>query len=306
MAHDQRIDLNLLRTLAVIHAEGGVTRAAQRLNLSQSAISHALGRLRDLFGDPLFVRDGQRLTATPFTRGLAAPLREALASLDALVADAGGFDPARSGAQYTISVRDPTETLLLPYLFQRIGRAAPGIGLRTTQVRRRGLEASLANGSVDLAIDVPLPLSDSFRRHRLSAGKLVVVARRRHPSLREGLTMETYLALDHVMVTSRRRGPGLEDLTLSERGLRRRVRLRCRNYLAALRVVAATDLIMTVPEGYAAILSVGLPVQALPLPFRTSTLDALLYWHQSVDDDAGNAWLRGLIIDAFRQAPPKG
>ncbi len=305
MAHDQRIDLNLLRTLAVIHAEGGVTRAAQRLNLSQSAISHALARLRDLFGDPLFVRDGQRLTATPFTRGLAGRLREALQSLDTLVADAGGFDPAHSSAHYTISVRDPTETLLLPHLFRRIARAAPGIMLRTTQVRRRSLEASLANGSIDLAIDVPLPLSDSFRRRRLTAGKLVAVARRRHPALRDGLTLETYLALDHVMVTSRRRGPGLEDLELSERGLQRRVRLRCRNYLAALRVVAGTDLIMTIPARYAATLNTGLATQVLPLPFRTSTLDLLLYWHQSVDDDAGNAWMRSLIIDAFRQAAPK-
>lgn len=306
MAHDRRVDLNLLRTLAVIHAEGGVTRAAQRLNLSQSAISHALARLRDLFGDPLFVRDGQRLIATPFTRGLAQKLREALSSLDALVADSGGFDPARSTAQYAISMRDPTETLLLPHLFRRIAKTAPGIGLRTTQVRRRSLETSLANGTVDLAIDVPLPLADSIRRRRLTAGKLVAVARRGHPATRDGLTMRTYLALDHVMVTSRRRGPGLEDLELSERGLRRRVRLRCRNYLAALRVVAATDLIMTITEDYGATLTAGLPVQVLPLPFRTSTLDGLLYWHQSVDDDAGNAWLRGLIIDAFRQAAPKG
>lgn len=305
MLHDRRIDLNLLRTLAVIHAEGGVTRAAARLNLTQSAISHALGRLRALFGDPLFVRDGQRLIATPFTRGLVEPLREALGSLDALVADAGGFDPARSTAQYAISMRDPTETLLLPDLFSRIARTAPGIGLRTTQVRRRSLETSLANGTVDLAIDVPLPLADSIRRRRLTAGKLVAVARRGHPALRGGLTMATYLALDHVMVTARRRGPGLEDLELSERGLRRRVRLRCRNYLAAIRVVAATDLIMTMTEDYAKTLTAGLPVRLVPLPFRTATLDALLYWHQSVDDDAGNAWLRGLIIEAFRRPAPR-
>jgi len=306
MIHSRRIDLNLLRTLAVIHAEGGVTRAAVRLNLSQSAISHALGRLRDLLGDPLFVRDGQRLIATPFTRGLVQPLDAALGSLDALVADASGFDPTRSTAQYAISMRDPTETLLLPRLFKQMAKGAPGVGLRTTQARRRSLENSLANGTVDLAIDVPLPLADSIRRRRLTAGKLVAVARRGHPALREGLTMRSYLALDHVMVTARRRGPGLEDLELSERGLRRRVRLRCRNYLAALRVVAATDLIMTITEDYGRTLTTGLPVQLLPLPFRTSTLDALLYWHQSVDDDAGNAWLRSLIIDAFRQAVPKG
>ncbi|MBN9514223.1 MAG: LysR family transcriptional regulator [Alphaproteobacteria bacterium] len=298
--HDRRADLDLLRVLDAIHAEGGVTRAAERLNLSQSAISHSLARLRRLFGDPLFTRDGRQLSATPLTRDLIGPLRQGLQALDLLVANAGRFDPATAEAQYTISLRDPTETLMMPAIMRRIARAAPRVNLRTVQVRRRNLEAALATGAVSLATDIALPLSENVRRQKLSADRMVVVARRSHPLLRKGLTLDAYLALDHVMVTSRRKGPGLEDVELSKRGLRRRVRLRCRNYLAALGAVAETDLVLTMAERYAARFAPGLRLQVMPFPLKMPTLDLYLYWHASADGDAASRWLRGLVVDSFK------
>jgi DNA-binding transcriptional LysR family regulator len=302
MAHVRRTDLDLLRVLDAIHAEGGVTRAAERLNLSQSAISHSLARLRQVFGDKLFTRDGRQLSATPLTRDLIGPLRQGLQALDRLVANAGRFSPATAEAQYTISLRDPTETLMLPRIMRQIAQAAPGVALRTVQVRRRNLEAALATGAVSLATDIALPLSESVRRQKLSADRMVVVARRGHPQLRKGLSLESYLAQDHVMVTSRRQGPGLEDVELSKRDLRRRVRLRCRNYLAALGAVAETDLLLTMAERYAHRFAPGLRLQVLPLPLRMPTLDLYLYWHASADGDAASRWLRGLVVDSFRTA----
>lgn len=302
MAHVRQTDLDLLRVLDAIHAEGGVTRAAERLNLSQSAISHSLARLRRVFGDPLFTRDGRQLSATPLTRDLIGPLRQGLQALDRLVANAGRFSPATAEAQYTISLRDPTETLMLPRIMRQIAQTAPGVALRTVQVRRRNLEAALATGAVSLATDIALPLSESVRRQKLSADRMVVVARRGHPHLRKGLSLESYLAQDHVMVTSRRQGPGLEDVELSKRDLRRRVRLRCRNYLAALGAVAETDLLLTMAERYAHRFAPGLRLQILPLPLRMSTLDLYLYWHASADGDAASRWLRGLVVDSFKTA----
>jgi len=300
MVHDRRIDLDLLRVLDAIHAEGGVTRAAERLNLSQSAISHSLARLRRLFGDPLFTRDGRQLSATPLTRDLIGPLRQGLQALDLLVANAGHFDPATAEAQYTISLRDPTETLMMPAIMRRIARAAPGVNLRTVQVRRRNLEAALATGAVSLATDIALPLSENVRRQKLSSDRMVVVARRNHPLLRKGLKLDTYLTLDHVMVTSRRKGPGLEDVELSKRGLQRRVRLRCRNYLAALGTVTETDLVLTMAERYANRFAAGLRLQVLPFPLKMPTLDLYLYWHASADGDPASRWLRGLVVDSFK------
>ena len=137
MAHVGRADLNLLVVLEAIASEGGVTRAGERLNLTQSAVSHALARLRDVFGDPLFVREGHTLRPTPLTRGIIEPLRQNLQSLGKLFSEADGFDPAKSTARFTISLRDPLEALVLPPLMSAVTKAAPSIDLRTTQARRR-------------------------------------------------------------------------------------------------------------------------------------------------------------------------
>ena len=147
---------------------------------------------------------------------------------------------------------------------------------------------------------MPIVLSESVRRQRIAADRLVVVARKRHPAVRAGFVLATYLGQQHVMVTSRRLGPGLEDVVLNQRGLQRRVRLRCRNYAAAFRVVSETDLVLTVPERYAGVLNHELGNLVLPLPFKTPTLDQYLYWHEFADKDPSNRWFRALLLQSFK------
>src|SRR4029077_14724997 len=125
-----KLDLNLLVVLEAIYSAGGVTRAAEKLNLSQPAISHALSRLRRSFNDPLFSRHGQALMPTPLTRGLIEPLRRSLRGLSALLSEAGHFDPRIAEERFTLAMRDPVEILVLPPLLGRIAGAAPGIDLR--------------------------------------------------------------------------------------------------------------------------------------------------------------------------------
>ncbi len=146
---------------------------------------------------------------------------------------------------------------------------------------------------------MPLPVSESVRRQRVAADPLVVVARRRHPHIRRGFDLATYLGQQHVMVTSRRKGPGVEDIALSERGLQRRIRLRCRNYLAAFRVVGESDLVLTMAERYAGVLNLGFGHRILPLPLAMPTLDLYLYWHDAVDQDPASRWLRALVQQVF-------
>ena len=298
----RHVDLNLLVVLEAIVSAGGVTAASQRLHLTQPAVSHALARLRTLFDDPLLVRQGHALMPTPLTRRLIEPLRQRLRGLTDLLDGAGRFDPSNAKVRFTLGIRDPLEILLLPPLMHSIAVAAPLVDLRTAQVRRRSTEAALAAGTLDLAVDVPLPLSDAVHRRKITANRLVVVARRQHPEVRAGLRRSTYLRQQHVMVTSRDRGPGLEDLALSERGLQRRIRLRCRNYLAAFRVVSLTDLVLTMPAHYADVLNVGFDNQILPLPIRTPPLDVYLYWHNSAANDAANRWLRDLVAESLGPA----
>lgn len=301
-----RIDLNLLVVLDAIVSEGGVSRAAARLNLTQPAVSHALARLRELFDDPLFVREGRNLAPSALTKRLVEPLRQSLQALGALIDKGEGFDPARSEMSFTVSMRDPMEVLILPPMMRRLGRLAPGIDLRTVQVRRRSLEAGLADGTLDAAFDVALPLSERIHRQRVSADRFVVAVRKGHPRVRPGFTLATYLAEKHVMVTSRRRGPGAEDIELGQHGKRRHVSLRCRNYLAAFRVVAESDLVLTMTARYARLLGGGSGVRVLPMPLRMPALDLFLYWHDRVDGDPANRWLRGELVEALGKAARLG
>lgn len=295
MVDIRKLDLNLLVVFDVIHREGGVTRAAETLNLTQPAISHALSRLRALLDDPLFVRQGRALVPTPLTRRLIEPLRRSLRDLGVLLGEARPFDAATAEARITLAMREPVELLLLPRVMPVIARDAPGIDLRVVQAARRNLETGLDAGTLDLAIDVALPVSQSVHRQRIAADRLVVVARPRHPHIRKGFDLDAYLRQQHVMVTSRRKGPGFEDIVLSERGLQRRVRLRCRNHLAAFRVVSESDLVLTMPARYAGVLNAGIGNRILPLPLATPTLDLFLYWHDGVDQDPANCWLRALL-----------
>lgn len=301
MVNLSRIDLNLLVVLETIISEGGVGRAAAKLNLTQPTISHALSRLRDLFGDPLFVRRGRSLVPTALTRSLGEPLRAALSAMSGVLSAGGRFDPAETSATFVLAMRDPMELVVLPALARRLSGAAPHVEFRSVQTRRRDIETALAEGALDAAIDVPLLLSERVRRVKIGSGGFVVVARRDHPALGKRLTLATYLGLQHVMVTSRRQGSAPEDLALGQAGFHRRVRLRCRSYAAAFRVVEQTDFVLTMPRRYAGLIGSSDQTRRLPMPIEVPALDVHLYWHESMEADAGSRWLREQLLAVFRQ-----
>lgn len=302
--HVRGIDLNLLVVLDTILTEGGITRAAHKLNLTQPAISHALGRLREVFGDPLFVRDGRTMRPTPIARSLAEPVRRALRGLELSLTEIESFDPATSQRRFTIGVRDVLEATLLPPLMRAIQRVAPQVEIAALMVPRSELEAELAAGRIDAALDVRFPMSEGVRRLHIAEEAIVVVARKRHPVVKKGLDLDTFLGQEHIVVSSRRAGAGPVDQELTRLGLTRKVRLRCQHYFAACRVVAMTNLILAMPEHYAAIANKRLPNQIVPLPLEMPPLDAWLYWHSDVDRDPANRWLRELLVNVFR--PPGG
>ena len=299
MANLSRLDLNLLVVLAAIVEEGGVGRAAEKLNLTQPAVSHALSRLREALGDQLFERQGRSLVPTVFTKRLIEPLRRALGDLATLVDKGGGFDPARDAATFTVAMRDAFEVLILPPMMRRLAKLAPKVDLRSAQVRRRNVESGLADGTLDAVFDVPLPLSERVHRRKVGSDRFVVIARRAHPAIRPGFTLATYLQQAHVMVTSRRRGPGAEDIELGQHRQSRQVRLRCRNYQAAFRVVGQTDLVLTVPERYTELLKGNPALCAHRMPVKIPALDLYLYWHDRVHDDPAHRWLRGQLLEAM-------
>ncbi|PWT70957.1 MAG: LysR family transcriptional regulator [Proteobacteria bacterium] len=299
--HLSRIDLNLFVVFDAIYTEGGITRAAKRLSLTQPAISHALGRLRELFDDPLFSRQGKAMIPTPLARVMLDPVRQSLQGFEATLKRVDRFDPATSHKHFTIGMRDVRELTALPKLLSTIARTAPFVDIATVRTERKQLEAELAAGILDAAIDVRLALSDEVRRERIDEERLVVVMRPRHPHVRRQLDLKTYLAQEHVLVSSRRRGFGIEDYELSRHGLKRRIRLRCQHYFAACRVVAETDLILTMAERYARIVNPLFGNRLMPFPLSAPDYDAYLYWHVNADADPANRWLRKQLAEAFRQ-----
>ena len=224
--HLSQVDLNLFVVLEAIYREGNITRAGQQLNLTQPAISHALKRLRDLLQDPLFVRQGAHMVPTPFTRNMIEQVRQALQILEVNLSQSRNFVPENTRRNFHLSLWEYAEALVLPSLLQRLTHAAPGMSITTSRVKRRDLETELASGSVDLAIDIPMTVSDRIRHKWLLNEPFVVMARQGHPAIKDTLDLDTYLAQRHIQVSSRRHGPSLIDVELGRRGFRRQVFLR--------------------------------------------------------------------------------
>ena len=302
--HLAKVDLNLFVVFDTIYAEGGITRASRRLNLSQPAISHALGRLREMFDDPLFTRHGHAMTPTPLARRLIEPVRQALRGLEVTLSKAESFDAATAVKRFTIGMRDVVASVLLPGLMRTVTRTAPQIDISIVRAERRELERELSAGTLDAAIDVLLPLPEEIRRERLGVEWMTVVARRRHPRVRARLDLDTYLAEEHILVSSRRRGLSAEDFELARHNLRRRVRLRCQNFFAACRTVSETDLLLTMPQRYASLLNAQFGNRLLPFPLEVPAYDTYVYWHANAAGDPANAWLRQQLLAAWRAGAP--
>lgn len=298
--HISRIDLNLFVVLDAIFSEGNITRASRKLNLTQPAISHALARLRQMFDDPLFVRQGASMAPTPFTRKVIPQVRQALALFESSIQGQVEFDPSSSHRLFHLGLRDVFEATALPPLLARLRQLAPDIEIASVRIDRRDIENELAAGSLDLVLDISVPVSDVIRQQRVSRDRLIVLARAGHPAIGNGLDLPTYLAQSHVLVSSRRKGMGLEDFELNREGHRRRIGLRCQHYFAACRVVSETDLLLTMPEQYARIANAQFGNLIHAFPLQTQPLDAHLYWHTSADDDPANRWLREQFVSLIR------
>lgn len=299
-----KIDLNLFPVFDAIVQTGSLTAAARELHLSQPAVSHALARLREHLGDPLFVRQGRRMLPTPYARTLTPVVRQALLQLQSgLRGPQQHFAPELSDRTFTIGMRDILESLTLPGLMAHIRRHAPGISVNSIQVERHDIADALRQGRVDAIVDVALPVAPEVHHTRLVLDKLVVVARAGHPGLgrrADAVRLDDYLGASHVLVSARRQGLGLEDYELSRQGLRRHIGLRCRHYFAACRVVSMTDMLLTMPEQYARVANQHFDNVLHPFPLSPAQLDAHLYWHAGAEDDPTNRWFRERVIQVVQ------
>lgn len=291
-----RIDLNLFVIFNIIYEEQNLTRTAERLHLSQPAVSHALARLREQFNDALFERAGKGMLPTPRAKALIGPVREALAKFETTLSPEMVFDAARTQRSFTLAARDIIESTALPSLMAKLTQQAPQLQLRSVRVPRRELENALISGKVDLALDVLLPVGPKIEHQQLSTEALVVVMRKNHPLAQHALSLEQYCAARHVQVSSREAGLGVEDFALTRISRARNVALRCQSYQAALRVIEQTDLLLTLPERFAQSFPA---LDVKPLPLALQPLELYLYWPKKAQADPGLTWLKQQVLSVF-------
>ncbi len=297
------LDLNLLVVLDELLRARSTTKVARRLGRTQSAVSHALARLRSTFRDPLFVRAGASLRPTAVAEALEAPLRQLLADAESIVSGAkSAFDVARLERTFVIGGTDYAEIVLLPRLLPVLRRDAPGVNV-VTRFLGDEVDRALQAREVDLAYGASLRPLSGITVEKVAEVPMTVLLRRGHPALGARLTAQRYVRLDHVLVTPRGLPGSSVDSALEPLGLTRRVVLRVPHFAAAAIVVANTDLVVTLPADFAAGLArrLGLVMRPVPVPVRPSIF--FIGYSSTYENDAAHRWFRSRVVEAARGAP---
>jgi DNA-binding transcriptional LysR family regulator len=294
------LDPSQLVALNLLLQEGSVTKAARRLGITQSSMSHRLAQLRRSLGDPLFVRVGGKLVPTPRATAIALPLADALRALAASVAPHEPFDPATSRSAVSIAMPDLLAALA-PQLVRALVAEAPGVEVHLTSVGPT-LPATLAAEPPNMALVPSGFVDDDVRVRPLGDLRFAVVGRRGHPALRRPLTTERWLAESHVVVRVGNERTNVIGAELRRRGLKRSVGLEVPTFLAGLLVVARSDLLMNVPVPLVneAARALGLQLRDAPIPLPSVRFT--LAWHARFHHDAAHRWARERVFRAVRPA----
>jgi LysR family nod box-dependent transcriptional activator len=304
------VDLNLLVALDALIAERSVTRAADRLGLSQPGMSNALARLRKLFGDPLLVREGLTLVPTPRAEALRQPVQEALSLIQHALDDRPGFDPATDQATFIVSCSDYSLLMLIGPLVRRLAAEAPGL---TIQVLPRAPDAVrlLRDGEADLVIEPVEIMPDAgLPSLRLFADRWLCCVWDGNSEVGDSMTMETYLRLGHLVYSGVRGHPiSLVDTHLAAAKVPRRIEFTVESFLLAPFLLQGTDLVTVVPERAASHLRRTAAVRFLEPPLRLPSITEMLWWNPRHTLDPAHAWLRARIAEIAAEldrADPRG
>lgn len=301
--HLGAVDLNLLVALDALLAEAHVTRAAKRVGLTQSAMSHALARLRELFGDELLVRTPRGMVLTERAAALGLPVRQAVTQVTSVLSPPKPFDPRTLRRTFAISTADYGAIVLLPKLFAKLRVVAPHVilRLRPTTVDP---EADLERGELDLVIAAqPPPLPPRLIASRLWRDRFVCVVREGHPRVGKRMTLSRFVELDHAQIAMRGQPGGPVDDALAKLGLSRRVVLYLAHFLVAPQVIAESDLVMVLAERIAKQFAPHLRLRVLPVPVEVVGFEIWQMWHGRQQADRAHAWLRGVISEVAREPP---
>lgn len=299
----QRIDLNLLAALDTLLAVRSVTRAAERMHMTQSAMSGVLARLREHFDDQLLVQVGRTMRLTPRAESLVQPVREIILKVDSTLGADPGFDPATARRHFVIIASDYVSNVLMAEALRRISLDAPGL---TFDVRptHTSMAEDLDQGRADLLVTPAHLALTGHPRAVLFEDTYHVIACHQHPDLRDGLSLEQYQSLGHVVYQNERgANPWFEQWYANQHGDTRRIEVVAHGFILMPRFIVGTRRIATIQSRLAMQFEQSMPIQLFEPPMTTPRLTEILQWHRYRDDDPGTQWVRDQIIAVARTLP---
>jgi len=289
-----RVDLNLLALFEVVFQERHVGRAAARLNLSPSAVSHGLGRLRDLLHDPLFIRHPKGIVPTERAAALAAPIGEILARVRQVVVSAEPFDPKRSRRRFTIGTTDGIAAVVVPPLLAAVRRSGPGVDVHVRMLMPPAAPAALDAREVDVAV-VPLDgIAARFDARVLYEEDFVIAMRADYP-LGLAPSLEAYCAALHLVFSLAGDTRGFMDDVIERHGLSRRIALTVSSFMLGLAIIGETDLVAAMPRGQVQMHGSRFGVVSAELPLSLGRFAIRLVAPKVAAADAGLAWLMTVL-----------
>jgi LysR family transcriptional regulator, mexEF-oprN operon transcriptional activator len=288
----RKIDLNLALVFHVIHDEGSVTAAAQRLYLTQPAISASLARLRELCGDVLFVRQGRHLRATPFADRLAKALKPALAQMQAGFMERGGFDPKTAQGIWRIGMLDDLEIALLPLLARTLRKEAPGVRLSVRSADFHSLSAQLEREELDVVLGVFDDVPKAAHRREILQTSFRTLYDPRILKLRSPLTLQRYLELEHVLVSFRGDFHGLFEEKFDVKEYKRNIVINTPRFSSVPYLLQGSSMVCTMPEYLAYRFARSFGLATIAAPFVAESFSLEMVWPSYLDSEPDQQWLR--------------
>jgi len=304
LADIESLDLNLLRVFDAVARERHVTRAAEKLHLSQPAVSNALARLRQALGDELFLRRPGGVEPTALALSLAEPVAAVLDQLRRALTVQAPFDPATSDRVFTIGLSEYAESVLVPALLAAVTREAPRVLLAVRHTDRTNAIASLEGGHAEMVVGVLPEPPALYTRVRLLPEAFLVLMRADHPLAEGPMTVERFAAYPHLLHSPNGSRDGALDAPMEAAGHPRRLGAVVAHLGAVPEVLARTEMVMALSARLAIRLGEvhGLAVRPLPVELRHTRLS--LIFHRRFEADSGHAWLRRLLLAVAREVPP--
>jgi DNA-binding transcriptional LysR family regulator len=301
------LDLNLLRVLVVIAEKRSVSAAAIHLQKSQPSVSAALSRLRAFFGDPLFVRTGNRMQPTPRMLEIAGPVRDVLTRVGANIVASPTFEPAAKNAPIVLALSDVGEVVFLPAIIPALRRIAPHTSLRSVSLPASEVAAGLETGAIDLALGYfPNLRQHNFFQQSLFSDTFTCLIRADHPVKSPRLSLRQFASLDHAVVRAESRTEEVIERFLVSRKIQRRVVLTTPHFASVPPIVERSDLVVTVPEPLANYFTtVSTRIRSVKPPFDPPRIDLKQFWHRRYHHDARNRWLRNFVCGLFQAPRPR-